>query len=169
MDLSKKDRLIIANQLKILEKLYPEEADDYVKHRMAIENGYKLHYSWLLAHLSDEMSEEDCREVLDILNMYRALKFSYKELDDKSGIDEKKIRFAGFDGNMEGNQYYYTNYFIIDLDRFNELRDGSEYPDFNSHHPMLEKYKKMLGVWNGFQDEDKFHLDKERIERVLRA
>ncbi len=63
MELNEKDRLIIANQLKIIEKLYPEEADYYAKHGKVVEQGYKLHYSWLVEHLYDEMTEDECREV----------------------------------------------------------------------------------------------------------
>ncbi len=57
MDLSLKDRIIISNQLRILEALYPDEADWYANHRKAVEQGYKLHYGWIAEHFSDEMSE----------------------------------------------------------------------------------------------------------------
>lgn len=167
MDLSINERLILSNQFKILEKLYPDEANYYAQHRKAIENGYKLHYGWLAEHLYDEMTEEECREVIDILDMYRALTFSYKDLDDKSEIDEKEIRFPGFDGNNETSQLSYTNYFIIDLGRFNELRDNSEFPDFNSHCLMMDKYKRMLNAWN--QCPDKHHLGKDQIVKILGA
>jgi uncharacterized protein YfbU (UPF0304 family) len=167
MDLSEKDRLIISNQLKILEKLYPEEADYYSTHRKAIEQGYKLHYNWLVEHFYDEMSQEECREVLDILEMYRAITFSYRRLTDKNGIDEKQIRFKGFDGNNEGKQFGYALYFIVDLKRYDELRYGVEYPDFNSGTPMLDRYKKMLKLWEGYSKS--FELTREQIVELLKA
>lgn len=167
MDLTLKDRLIISNQLKILEKLYPDEASYYSTQRKAIENGYKLHYDDLVAYFFDEMPEEDSKEVLDILSMYRALTSSYHRLEDKEGINEERIRFRGFDGNNEASQLVYTGYFIVDLDRFDELKYGQKSPDFNSHAPMLDKYRQMLSVWNGFGNT--YELSKEQIVAILRA
>lgn len=165
MELSRKERLFLSNQLKILEKLYPKEADYYEKHRKAVEQGYSLHYDWITENLREEMSEEECREVLDILDMYRALTFSYRDLDDKSNLPEWKIEFPGFDGNNEPKQMKYTEYFINDLNRFSELRDDSDFPDYNSHSPMLEKYRRMLSKWNEF--DQKQNLSKDEIIEIL--
>ena len=167
MDLSKFERLIISNQFKILEKLYPEEAEYYSKHRKALENGYKLHYQWIVENLYDEMSEEECQEVIDILSMYRSLTYSYQKLEDKSGIEESDIRFPGFDGNNETNQYSYTNYFIIELDRFKELTGGSEYADFNSHCPMLDLYRRMLSKWKNLKDRN--NLTEDEIISIVKG
>ena len=167
MELNKIERLIISNQFKILEKLYPEEAEYYSKNRKALENGYKLHYQWIFENIYDEMSEEECQEVIDILNMYRSLTFSYQKLSDKSGIEESDIRFPGFDGNNEISQYSYTNYFTLELNRFNELTNGSEYADFNSHCEMLDCYRRMLAEWNKY--DDKQNLTKEKINSILKA
>jgi uncharacterized protein len=153
-NLSMKDRLIIANQLKILEKLYPEEAAEYAKHRKAIEQGYKLHYSWLTEWFYDEMSEGECQEVLSILDMYRAITFSYQKAEDKEDLEESDIKFHGFDGNNEGKQFGYTLYFIVDLGRYDELRGESDYPDFNSHGSVtIDDYRRMLQVWNKYKDD----------------
>jgi hypothetical protein len=166
MELSEKDRLVISNQLKILEKLYPEEAKDYALHRKAIEDGYMLHYSWLAEGLYDEMSEADCREVLDILEMYRAITFSYKKAKDKEGLDEDKIKFHGFDGNEETRQFGYAMYFIIDLGRYGELKGNAEYPDLNSHGDRtLSDYRKMLKIWKNYKD--KHILTIAQIKELL--
>ena len=166
MDLSIKDRLIIANQLKILEKLYPEDAKDYSNHRKAIEQGYKSHYSWLIEGFSDEISVAESEEVIRILNMYRAITFSYKKAEDKEGLEESEIKFPGFDGNDEGGQFGYALYFIVDLGRFTELTGGAEYPDLNSHGwPSLEDYRKKLEIWNRY--EDKHSLTIAQIKELL--
>ena len=39
------ERLLLANQCKILEKLYPSDADHYAARREALERGYTLEYS----------------------------------------------------------------------------------------------------------------------------
>jgi uncharacterized protein len=165
MELTMKDRLIIANQLKILERLCPEDADYYTQHRKAIEGGYKLHYSWLVEHFSMEMSMEECKEVLDILDMYRAITFSYKKLENKTGIDESRVRFRGFDGNNEGKQHSYALYFIVDLGRFEELRNNKGYTDFNSHMPVLEKYRRMLQLWQSY--DNKQELNRAQLLELI--
>ena len=166
MELTKKDRLFLINQLLILEKLYPEEQSYYAEHRKALQEGYKLHYSWLFSNLDDEMSEEECREVLDILEMYRAITFSYKKLKDKQGVTEEEIKFKGFDGNEETKQFSYVLYFTIDLKRYDELKDNAEYPNFNSHFPMLPRYRKMLNTWKNFPK--KHTLDIDQIKLLLK-
>jgi uncharacterized protein len=169
MELTIKDRLIIANQLRILEALYPKEAADIARHRTAIERGYQLHYDWLVNSFEKELSEEQCREILEILDMYRALKFSYKELKDKRDINEEDLRFPGFDGNNEPAELGYVNYFVIDLERFNELRDTRALPVFNSHMPMLERYRRMLAIWKQDPMPGRFKLSRDRILAILGA
>lgn len=166
MDLTIKERVIIANQLKILEIIDADNAIYYARHRKAIESGYKLHYSWVAEAIDEnEMSEEDCQEVLNVLDMYRAITASFERIKECSSLKQSDIRFKGYDGNNEGNQYAYTNYFITDLDRFNELCLGSKYPDFNSHCPRRQKYSKMLDIWNKFPN--KFELSEDQIKELL--
>lgn len=166
MELTKKERYIISNQLKILEALFPDEASYYAEQRKAVEYGYELHYSWLTENIDDDvLTEDECKEIVEILNMYRAITFSYNKFENKSDIKRDKIRFIGFDGNEETKQYSYVNYFIIDLDRFKELRNDSEYPDFNSHSPMLDRYRKMLQQWKSFSDKN--NLTEDQIKSIL--
>lgn len=162
MDKLKRYELI--NQLLILEKLYPEEADYYSQNRKALERGYELHYSWLTENLSDGLSEEECEQVLNILNMFRSITFSWQQNTGEEEIPDD-LKFKGFDGNNETAYMGYVQYFINDLDRFRELTYGNEFPYFNSHCPMLEKYKRMLQVWNQFD----FDLTEEQIASVMEA
>ena len=167
MELDKKERLILVNQLKILEKLYPDEASYYAQHRKALEEGYSLHYRWLIENIDDEMSNDDCREVLDILDMFRAITFANRELSDDEKLQEREIRFEGFDGNNETKQMSYTRFFIADLGRYKELRDEPEFDDFNSHGRRLDKYQRMLSVWQSLPD--KHDLTKDEIVQILTA
>lgn len=168
MELDKKDRLILSNQLKILEKLYPEESDYYARHRKALEEGYALHYNWLFENIYDEMSAEECKEVLDILDMYRAITFSYQKLEDKGELKSHYyLKFSGFDGNNETKQMAYAQYFMIDLDRYKELRYDQPSPDLNSHMQMMPKYRNMLSKWKNCKD--KHPLSKDDIELILNA
>ena len=162
MDKLKRYELI--NQLLILEKLYPEEADYYARNRKALENGYELQYSWLTENISDGLSEEECKEVLDILDMYRSITFSWQRLHEGEELPEK-LKFRGFDGNNETALMSYVQYFVIDLERFDELTYGKEHPYFNSHCPMLDKYRRMLSVWKKYD----FDLTEEQIASVMEA
>ena len=162
MDKLKRYELI--NQLLILEKLYPEEADYYARNRKALENGYELHYSWLTENISDGLSEEECKEVLDILDMYRSITFSWQRLHEVKELPDE-LKFRGFDGNNETALMGYVQYFIIDLQRFAELTYGKEHPFFNSNCPMLDKYRRMLTVWKQY----KFDLTQDQIASVMEA
>jgi len=167
MELTKKERLSFIYQLRILEALYPDEAADFAHKRTALEDGYALHYQWLTESLTDDMSEEECREVLDILDMYRAITFGLTKLDESDPLRKDRLaKFPGFDGNNEGQLMSYVRYFIMDLDRYDELKEG-RLPSFNSHMPMLSTYQKMLEGWRQF--ENKFELSRDQIAAVLGA
>ena len=162
--MDKLKRFELINQLLILEKLYPEEADHYAKNRKALEYGFELHYSWLTENLSDGLSEEECKEVLDIMDMYRSITFSWNRIHPDKEIP-KEYRFRGFDGNNEGDLRSYIQYFIVELDRFDELRYGSSFPSFNSHTRMLKRYKKQLEVWKKCD----FDLTEQQIASIMEA
>lgn len=165
MQLTKKERLGFIYQLRILEALYPNQADEYAKHRIALEEGYALQYSWMTEYLYDELSEDDCREVINILDMYRVITFGLTKLPENDEIRNHHLaKFPGFDGNNETHQMAYARYFIIDLDRFSELRQD-EYPYFNSHCPMLDTYRRMLERWETLRD--KFKLSREDIASIF--
>ncbi len=167
MELSKKDRLILINQLLILEKLYPEEADYYEKHRLALQQGFALHYEWIVENVWDDLSEADCRSVLNALDVYRAIFYSFDKLDAKDGLTEEEVRFPGFDGNNESQHLAYARYFIVDLGRYEELRRGQEYPGFNSHCPMLDTYSRMHEQWESWGRP--LPMSPEKIKALLEA
>ena len=79
MELNIKERLQLSYQLRILEKLYPDEQEYYANHRKAIEDGYQLHYDWITEHLSDGLTSEQCTFVLDVLDMYASFQFSVRQ------------------------------------------------------------------------------------------
>lgn len=167
MKLDKKERLSLVNQFLILEKLYPEEADYYAQHRQAISEGYELHYEWIYESLLEGLSKDECRRVIDILDMYRAIYFSSRKCTNKMVKEHYWLKFPGFDGNEESSYMSYCRYFIMDLKRYDELRYGQEIPDFNSHMPTLNKYGAMFAVW---EELGKSHnLGADKILSILEA
>jgi uncharacterized protein len=161
MKLDLKERLQLSFQLRILEKLYPEDQDYYANHRKAIEDGYELHYEWIAENLSDGLSTEDCRFVLDVLDMYASLFFAVNSRED-SQVTLEQIKFPGFDGNNETMYMAYTKYFIEDLDRFNEIKEttGGYY---NSHTRMIPQYRQMLPKWKEYTTGYNYNLSDEQI------
>ncbi len=167
--LSKLERLQLINQLRILERLYPDDADYYGRHRTALEEGYTLHYDWLFEHLYDELPVDDCREVLNILDMYRAITYSYKGLQEtqKKQIPQAWLEFRGFDGNEEAHRVGYVRYFVVQLERYQELKYGKDDADFNSHMPTLGKYRAMLREWH--DRHARHELTADDLVRILEA
>lgn len=161
MDLSEKERLILYNQYRILEKLYPDEEKDCQLAQKILLEGYELEYDELITMMGD-VSREVCKETIDILQMFRSLFFSYEKLEDKSGIDEYDVKFQGFDGNEEGEYYSYAEFFILDKKRYEEFNKC----EINSHCNKLPQYREMLSVWRQFK---RFTSDltKEQILDII--
>jgi uncharacterized protein len=167
MDLSLRDRVILANQCRILEQLYPEEAGAYANYREALERGYKYHYDDLPLFDKSEMQPSQSRELVDILDMFRALQRAFGNLGDKSGIEDREIVLQGFDANKPEEHKYlnYARYICLEKEeeKWTESHDGL----VNSHGPMLDVYRRMLDEWKRCPDQWK--LTKEDILRIVGA
>ncbi|SOU87117.1 YfbU family protein [Tenacibaculum dicentrarchi] len=162
-----KERLQLSYQLKILEKLYPEDKDYYATHRKAIEYGFELHYDWIAEHLTkDTLSEDECKFVLDVLDMYASFYFSIKQLKEPKELTKSSVIFPGFDGNKEIMYMAYTRYFIEDLDRFNEIKESTN-GNYNSHMRMITKYKIMVKKWKEFRVDFTYQLTEEQILELI--
>jgi uncharacterized protein YfbU (UPF0304 family) len=99
-------------------------------------------------------------EVREIFAMFRALRRSYDAIPDKSGIEDWRITFDGFDANNDTEQEY--------------LRIGRELGVltrdirvFNSHMPRLPGYEMMLQEWRNSRDKE--NLTKEDILRICKT
>lgn len=168
MELTKLERLSLINQYLILEKLYPEEQEHYAELRQALENGYALHYSWCFDFLNNDMSIDECKKVLDILDLYRSITYSSLDLQDSEIKKHHYFKFLGFDGNNEPQYMSYTDFFIKKLGRFDELLYENPNRSFNSHTRMLPKYERMLNVWK--QDlNTNYELNNNQILLLLEA
>jgi hypothetical protein len=98
---------------------------------------------------------------LDILSMYQEMNDCYEKLDDKSGIDQRDLKFPGFDGNNEAELLAYARYYVEDLGRFSRL--GITY--LNSHSPVIEMYQRMLEEYRKVQ----YTVKKDDVIRILAA
>ena len=77
--------------------------------------------------------------------MFEALERGYDQLANKEGVESHKVEFAGFDGNNETAYMGYALHYCEGMGgRFHHLK---RYPNFNSHAPMMEGYRRMLDAW----------------------
>jgi uncharacterized protein len=170
MNLTRFERLMLANQLQILEAVNPDEAESYAYQREALEEGYELHYDAAFEAISsDTMTEADCHFVVDVLAMHRSLQFACNDLGDMTGIDAHDIEFRGFDGNEESRLLGYCKYFCHEKPgpgRFTELTKAWR-DDFNSHWPMADRYRQMLKAWR--ESANPHELTKDDIVRIVAA
>jgi uncharacterized protein len=168
---------LLSNQYSILAKLDPDQSDYYDKIRDALESGYESHYTpeHITTSPSAIMTEEECREVVDILAMFQVLRQSFDRLPDKSGIDEGDVRFGGFDGNNETKQMAYTRYFCgRPGDR--RFEDDVDLNNLNSHAERLPHYQAMLREYNRIKDAkprdlsmDGYLFTKDEIAAVVKT
>lgn len=154
--LTRVERLLLANQLRIMEKLYPDEERDFARHRKALEEGFELHYAWLFQSIYDDaeiMTIDESQFVLDVLDMYSHLLQSYNVLSDQAGIPPDRIRFGGFDGNNETKYLAFCQYWLFDLERFTDLIPDKAKVSLNAHREMKDSYMRMLRVWKKHREE----------------
>lgn len=167
MQLSPTERWILSLQFTILAKLYPDEREYYEILREAVDNGYELDYRDMAHYIltgDQAMTVNECKEVINILDMFSFMKDGYKKLSDKSGIDDVWVKFHGFDGNTESKYLGYTRFLIEREHKFIDLDRGD---NFNSHMPILDIYRRMLREWE--KCPDKYNLSKDDIIRITSA
>jgi len=79
MEMSSTQRLILANQYKLMGLLDPDNAAKYQRLETIVKGGFALELRELDKEFS-AISEEECRTVLNTLEMYKALQISYNNL-----------------------------------------------------------------------------------------
>ena len=166
MQFTKKERLSLINQYKILSKLYPEDSEHYDELREILEDGYEVFYSQIDEWISPDMPISEGKFVLDILDLYRSIE-DYKRLsNDEFLLSHYYSFFKGFDGNNEGEYMQFARFLINKQDKFSEQKDYLRKNDnLNSHSPMVETYKKMLTNWETLSKP--WTLNAEHIKQIF--
>lgn len=169
LKLTKLDRIFLVNQFRILEGLYPAEAESLSVQREALEQGYEMLYAWDFAYIydgDDKMTAEESREVWDTLDMFDAIGRS-----TPAGIDTKDTpftKFAGYDGNNESKFMSFARFTVERLKRFEYVpmrRQGY----WNSHMPVRDVYARMLAEWKKEPMPGRMTLSDARLKAVLAA
>jgi uncharacterized protein YfbU (UPF0304 family) len=140
--LTKAERLILWNQYEILKLLDKRHADDYGQHQEALASGYEQVWDWTYGQLLAEvMPTAQTSEVLNILTMFDAIEGSLETVAYKG--TKPTPSFVGFDGNNETEQMGFCHFLIEKQNKFSRWKGRS----LNSHHPVLDRYRRMLDEW----------------------
>jgi uncharacterized protein YfbU (UPF0304 family) len=148
MDLTKKDRVFLINQYRILAALNENEADHYNELIEILQSGYKIFYSEIDQWVFDDMPEDEGKFVLNILNFYRAIEDLKRSCKSEALSSHYHSIFRGFDGNNETEYMGFARFLINDQGKFAEQQQYLMKNDsLNSHDPMIEKYQRILRKW----------------------
>jgi uncharacterized protein YfbU (UPF0304 family) len=181
--LSKRERLILANQYDILSRLAKGEYEkkEFENLRDIFTSGYTRYYSLATERFEDEVSEEECKFVVDVLDLYRDLYYSREHsAEAKATINEDDVLFRGFDLN-DGIQVKYFSFYkflVEQLGRYEEIKElikAKKIEDYNSHGfgPSMQKLTAMIAKRKEIINRDDFgrpdDLTVEEITEILNA
>jgi len=152
MELRNGEKLILIMLSEIYERLEIQGQIDPRFVRNAIGSGNAWSLSWQYPEIfgAQEANETVRREVVDFLDMWSLIEFSYKYLSstDKEHVAEvgplgRNVQFYGFDVNSE-TEYLNVARFVIDqVDRFSEFRGRT----LNAPMPAVRGYRRMYAAF----------------------
>lgn len=156
------ERIILANQYEILAAL--KNDPHFTQLAEALRDGHKWLYEQSFTWVSEVMPDKVAEDVLKTIEIYSAMKDSYRDLADKSGIEERLLEFRGFDGNNEGELLHFARALRVN-DRYTETLGTG---DLNSHMPMCEMYDRMVAAWD-MLGRPEYPYSRETIIAILEA
>ncbi|MBW3696575.1 YfbU family protein [Vibrio sp. T187] len=166
MEMTNAQRLILSNQYHLMSQMDPENSAKYQRLQTIVERGYELQ----MRELNKEfgcLTEVECREVIDIMEMYHAMQESNKMLADaeRVDVDQRRLQFLGFDIASEAQAVNYVR-FLVDSEGLYPQFDKADH-HFNSQMPMLEKYRRMLTTWRNCPRQ--YHLCATELSQIFNA
>jgi len=165
--------LLMLSELYDALKVRGEIEPDFIRSAIFSDKIWSIPWKYSGIPFENQETPEIVKEVLDILDMWSFIEYSYGELSekDKEYVEKeaspfgKNPKFSGFDGNNE-TEYMSTASFLVNkLDRFEEFKGR----DFNSHCPLVDAYKRMLIVFERMRH-DLTHdpLSAEQLVEILK-
>lgn len=157
MKLTTVERLLLLNQFEILKRLSSNKSDkaDYELKISALSDGYDDDFDQMYAHIPEPLSPQVMEEVREILDMFRALG------PKDGGRVPAAAHFIGFDGNDEGEYYAYATFLLEERGLWRE----SHRDDYNTHSPVLPKYRAMLQEWRACKDKN--NPTPDEVKRII--
>jgi uncharacterized protein YfbU (UPF0304 family) len=166
MEMTNAQRLILSNQYYLMSQLRPENEAKYSRLQTIVERGYELQMRELDKQFG-KITEEECREIINIMEMYHAMQESNKMLNenDRKGVDQRRLQFLGFDIASEHQLVNYVR-FLVDSEGLYPQFDKSDH-HFNAQMPMLDKYRRMLTTWRNCPRQ--YHLSTAEFVQIFNA
>ncbi|MEZ9952058.1 hypothetical protein BCT41_12060 [Vibrio splendidus] len=166
MEMTNAQRLILSNQYYLMSQMDPENSAKYQRLQTVVERGYELQ----MRELNKEfgcLTEAECREVIDIMEMYHAMQESNKMLaeQERAEVDQRRLQFLGFDIASEAQSVHYVR-FLVNSEGLYPQFDKADH-HFNSQMPMLEKYRRMLTTWRNCPRQ--YHLCATELSQIFSA
>ncbi|TVU61859.1 YfbU family protein [Vibrio atlanticus] len=166
MEMTNAQRLILSNQYYLMSQMNPDNSAKYQRLQTIVERGYELQ----MRELNKEfgcLTEAECREIIDIMEMYHAMQESNKMLaeQERSEVDQRRLQFLGFDIASEAQIVHYVR-FLVDSEGLYPQFDKADH-HFNSQMPMLEKYRRMLTTWRNCPRQ--YHLCATELSQIFSA
>ncbi|GMM88729.1 MULTISPECIES: YfbU family protein [Vibrio] len=166
MEMTNAQRLILSNQYYLMSQMDPENSAKYQRLQTIVERGYELQ----MRELNKEfgcLTEAECREIIDIMEMYHAMQESNKMLADeeRKEVDQRRLQFLGFDIASEAQIVHYVR-FLTDSEGLYPQFDKADH-HFNSQMPMLDKYRRMLTTWRNCPRQ--YHLCATELSQIFNA
>ncbi len=166
MEMTHTQRLILSNQYAIMALLDPLQKAKYTRLKYIVEQGYELQLREIDKDFS-HLPEAVCLSVIRTMEMHHALQESYAQLsdDEQNTLTPQRLQFHGFDSKTEMPLLKYTR-FLIDIEnQFPSFQQTDH--QFDTQLAMLEKYKRMLTLWESCPRQ--YHLSLTEIQQVLEA
>ena len=166
MEMTNAQRLILSNQYYLMSQMDPENSAKYQRLQTVVERGYELQMRELYKEFGC-LTEAECREVIDIMEMYHAMQESNKMLaeQERAEVDQRRLQFLGFDIASEAQVVHYVR-FLVDSEGLYPQFDKADH-HFNSQMPMLEKYRRMLTTWRNCPRQ--YHLCATELSQIFSA
>src|SRR5690606_35297528 len=123
IELTKTERLILANQNRILAFLDKPNADSYNNNVEIAEYGYEGLYHQLLGVIGDDdiIPYAVYKEADEILSLFRLINNSFGKLskEEQEEINLSAIEFEGFDANND-DHYFIATFMVEKLGLYKE-------------------------------------------------
>lgn len=160
------ERLILANQFKILSIIDEENSEGHRYSEDIVTHGFEGIYDELYTGIYDPIPEGICTETFDILDMFRGIETGIASLkeEEKNELDLDRIEFKGFDANND--RHYGFMKFLVDR--------GGRYDEYkgkyiNSHTmSTIDKYRRMLNVFITF-GEFRHRMTSDHLKKLISA
>lgn len=167
MEMTHAHRLILSNQYQLLSHVDPDNAEHYARLKVIVERGYGLQIQEITKGFG-RFSEEQCRDVLETMEMHHAMQESYKLLSSSehhADLDPRRLQFLGYDFISEAQYVDYVR-FLVNFEGLYPQFDAKEH-QFNSQVPMKDKYQRMKTIWQHCPRQ--YHLCSNELQQIINA